>query len=114
MKQQTVYIPISVNDELPSESDCYGVYIEKNFNGEKTFRIGYASFSFINSDWKWFSEKNETITYWLKELENLIVFMPDELLAFKKQVASDAFDVAFNGGWDSPTKEQYLNTITNE
>ena len=123
MKQQTVYIPVSVNIELPIESDCYGVYIEKNFNGEKTFRIGYASFSFINSDWKWFSEKNEIVTYWLKELENAIVFTPEELLALKKQVASDAFDAAieFNtndyafGSIDlKPNKEQYLNTITNE
>ena len=50
----------------------------------------------------------------LNIIKDVYVFTPEELLALKKQVASDAFDVAFNGGWDSPTKEQYLNTITNE
>lgn len=103
-KVETLYVPVSVNDELPDKEDCYFVFTKgiEEFEDDGTDTIKTTEFThcgwhrFVNTfQGKYFSSlpKNENVTHWLKEQNNKYILSEEELRTLiKKIIWSDDWD----------------------
>jgi len=90
--KQTVYLPVKVEDELPSENESSKVAI---LHKERGF-----DFAYYMHKWKLFdhfkqglSYKQSDITHWLKPQE-AFVFTPEQLNEYTANVIKQALETA--------------------
>ena len=110
-----VFVPVSVNDELPKDKTA--VFILEN-RGSSTLipRMNLAYFEYP-TNFNTGDEEDNYPTHWLKEETNKYVLSKEQM----EQVISDAFVAGVNReyqernyerrDYDAPIKEQYINSI---
>ncbi len=102
--QDTIYVPVSVKDELPETSGK--VFVLKGVSHEAVFSLPDKRFvSYSNVD------ITEFVTHWLKPLTNQYVFSADELRELLENAYFRGCADEYNGISTTITRDEYIKTI---
>lgn len=102
MEKQKVFIPVSVEKEIPPVNFRYGVIIE---GGD------FVDSSFLTIDKKWVGVGTAKVTHWLNEQEGYF---------FTEEELEEQISLAFQAGMryecetnydNAPSEEQYIKSL---
>lgn len=130
LTKQTVYVPVSVKDELPEcdsqhnltfLSKTVAILTDEGLDATEYYNKIDSSHKLVDKGWNHQGDFNE-ITHWLKEQNNKYILSEDELkeiidLAFDAGSVIDIDDDLENSKWwkiYESKKEQYINSILNK